>query len=79
MPHDKYGRDLVVGDKVNVEMTVKDIHSGPEYCNVMLVRQEADEQQLTLLCQAKQVSKLTPETLRVTSSPTIFTEVGEDS
>lgn len=36
MPHDKYDRELKVGDRIIVEYVIKDIHLTEEYCNVGL-------------------------------------------
>jgi hypothetical protein len=36
MPHDKNGKELKVGDRVNVEYEVTAVHTGEEYCNVSL-------------------------------------------
>ena len=58
MPHDKNGVELQPGDKVLVEMTVREVYPGAEMCNVSLQRTEEDEQQLSLTCQAKQTVKV---------------------
>jgi hypothetical protein len=69
MPHDKFGQELKPGDTVTLEMTVKEVYPGADFCNVSLVREMTNEQQLHLTCQAKQVTKLRPVELRATSSP----------
>lgn len=38
--HDRDGKPLQVGDKVNVPCTIKEIQAGPDFCNTTL---EADE------------------------------------
>jgi hypothetical protein len=54
MPHDKNGKEVKVGDKVLVEMTVEAVYPGADTCNVSLGRRTEGEQQLSLTCQAAQ-------------------------
>lgn len=58
MPHDKNGKVLQAGDKVLIEMTVRELYPGADMCNVNLVRNVEGEQQLSLTCQAKQLEKV---------------------
>jgi hypothetical protein len=58
MPHDKNGSELKPGDKVTLEMTVRDVYPGADMCNVSLVRAIEGEQQLSLTCQAAQTEKV---------------------
>lgn len=58
MPHDKHGKVLAKGDKVNVEFTVREVYPGANFCGVSLERQVDGEQNLLLLCQASQTAKV---------------------
>lgn len=58
MPHDTNGVELKQGDIVTIQMTVRAVYPGAEMCNVTLVRGGADEQALSLTCQARQVTKI---------------------
>lgn len=60
MPHDRDGKELKVGDFVDVPCMVDSIITGEEYCNVTLKTTEnmfPSESPTTVVLNAKQVVK----------------------
>lgn len=66
MPHDRNGKPLAVGDRVNIPAIVRDVQPGDDYCNVRLETIEPmhpGPEVSTMYLNARQVEKSEPPTV----------------